>query len=118
MFVPRARPSFAVAVCFGLVPSAFSRDDAENQTEEGTMRSVASHVAMLLVGVILATAAGATAHPAKQTDLASRLARLEFRHNLLQRRYQGVCDTLKFTRHTDIQDLQVRGMFIQLAAIC
>jgi hypothetical protein len=82
------------------------------------MRTAATHVAMLMIGVILATAAGAMAHPAKQASLATRLQRLEFRHNLLQRRYQGVCDTLKFTNMSDVQDLQVRGMFIRLKAIC
>jgi hypothetical protein len=73
---------------------------------------------MVMIGVILATAAGAMAHPAKQASLATRLQRLEFRRNLPQSRYQGVLDTLKFTNMSSVQDIQVRGMFIRLAAIC
>ena len=75
------------------------------------MHRVASHVAAFLVGVVLASAAGAMAHPAKETTIATRLHRLEAR-------YKGLCDTLKYTPHSDIQDLQVRGMFIRLATIC
>jgi hypothetical protein len=82
------------------------------------MRSLASHAAVLVVGVILATAAGAVAHPAKQASLATRLKRLEFRHNLLQSDYQTFCNTLKHADTNEIQDLQVRGMFIRLANTC
>ncbi len=82
------------------------------------MRPLASHLAVFLVGVILATAAGALAHPAKQASLATRLKRLEFRHNLLQSRYQTFCNTLKHANTDEIQDLHVRDMFIRLAETC
>jgi hypothetical protein len=82
------------------------------------MRSPASHLAVLLVGVILATAAGAVAHPPKQPSLATRLNRLEFRHDLLQANYQTFCNTLKHANTDEIQDLQVRDMFIRLANTC
>jgi hypothetical protein len=82
------------------------------------MRILASHVAMLLVGVILATAAGAVAHPPKPASLATRVKRLEVRHDILQSRYQTFCNTLKHTEMDEIQDLQVRDLFIHLAATC
>jgi len=59
------------------------------------MRTLASHLAVFVIGVILATAAGAMAHPPKQAGLATRLKRLEFRHNVLQSRYQTFCNTLR-----------------------
>ena len=82
------------------------------------MRTLASHSAVLVVGVILATAAGAVAHPAKQSSLTTRLKRLEIRHNLLQSDYQAFCNTLKHANMNEIKDLQTRGMFIRLANTC
>jgi hypothetical protein len=82
------------------------------------MRALASHSAVLVVGVMLATAAGAVAHPAKQASPANRLKRLEFRHNVLQSDYQTFCNTLKHADTNEIQDLQVRGIFIRLANTC
>ena len=82
------------------------------------MRILASHLAMLLIGVILATAAGAVAHPPKPTSLATRVKRLEVRHDILQSRYQTFCNTLKHANTDEIQDLRVRDMFIHLANTC
>lgn len=82
------------------------------------MRTLASHLAVFVIGVILATAAGAMAHPPKQTGLATRLKRLEFRHNLLESRYQTFCNTLRFANMNKIQDLQVRDLFIRLDDTC
>jgi hypothetical protein len=82
------------------------------------MRTLASHMAVFVIGAVLATAAGATAHPPKQSSLATRLTRLEVRHDLLQSNYQTFCNTLKHTSVNKIQDLQVRDMFIHLATTC
>ncbi len=82
------------------------------------MRTLASHLAVFVIGVILATAAGAMAQPPKQAGLATRLKRLEFRHNLLQSRYQTFCNTLRFANMNKIQDLQVRDLFIRLDNTC
>ena len=82
------------------------------------MRILASHLAVLLVGVILATATGAVAHPPKPGRLATRVKRLEVRHDILQSRYQTFCNTLKHTEMDEIQDLRVRDLFIHLAATC
>jgi hypothetical protein len=82
------------------------------------MRILASHVAVFVIGVILATAAGAVAHPAKPASLATRLKLLEVRHDVLQANYQAFCNTLKHANTDDIQDLQVRDMFIRLANTC
>jgi hypothetical protein len=82
------------------------------------MRTLASHVAVFVIGVILATAAGAVAHPAKQASLTSRVKRLEFRHDILQSRYQTFCNTLKHSNMNEIQALQVRQIFIRLANTC
>jgi hypothetical protein len=82
------------------------------------MRTLASHLAVFVIGVILATAAGAMAHPPKQAGLATKLKRLEFRHNLLESRYQTFCNTLRFANMNKIQDLPVRDLFIQLDNTC
>jgi predicted trehalose synthase len=96
------------------------------------LRALASHVTVLLIGVILATAAGALARPSKQPSLAARVSRLEARvsrlearvsrledrHNVLQSSYQTFCNTLKFTDKDGIQDVQAREMFVRLAETC
>ena len=82
------------------------------------LRALASHVTVLLIGVVLATAAGALARPSKQPSLATRLSRLEDRHNVLQSNYQTFCNTLKFTDKNGIQDVQAREMFVRLAEVC
>jgi hypothetical protein len=89
------------------------------------LRALASHVTVLLIGVILATAAGALARPSKQPSLAARVSRLEARvsrledrHNVLQSSYQTFCNTLKFTDKDGIQDVQAREMFVRLADAC
>ena len=82
------------------------------------LRTLASHVTVLLIGVTLATAAGALARPSKQPNLAARLSRLEDRHNVLQSSYQTFCNTLKFMDKDGIQDLQAREMFDSLANVC
>ena len=82
------------------------------------MRTLASHVAVFVIGVILATSAGAVAHPPKPRTLAIKLRQLEVRHDVLQASYQSFCNTLKHTNTDDIQDVQVRDMFIRLANTC
>ena len=82
------------------------------------MRTLASHLAVFVIGVILATAAGAMAQPPKQEGLATRLTRLEFRHNVLQSRYQTFCNTLRSANLNKIQDLPVRDLFIRLDNTC
>ena len=82
------------------------------------LRTLASHVTLFLLGVILATAAGALALPSKQPSLAVRLSRLEDRHNVLQSSYQTFCNTLKFADKDKIQDVQVRQLFVSLADVC
>ena len=82
------------------------------------LRALASHVTLLLIGVILAAAAGALARPTKQPSLAARLSRLEDRHNVLQSNYQTFCNTLKFTDKDGIQDVQAREMFVRLSDVC
>jgi hypothetical protein len=82
------------------------------------MRTLASHLAVFVIGVILATAAGAMADPPKQAGLETRLKRLEFRHNLLQSRYQTFCNTLRFANMNKIKDLPVRDLFIRLDNTC
>jgi hypothetical protein len=82
------------------------------------LRGLTSHVTVLLIGVILATAAGALARPSKQPSLAARLSRLEDRHNVLQSSYQTFCNALKFTDKSGIQDVQAREMFVSLADVC
>jgi hypothetical protein len=82
------------------------------------MRTLASHLAVFVIGVILATAAGAMAQPPKQEGLATRLKRLEFRHNVLQSRYQTFCNTLRSANLNKIQDLPVRDLFIRLDNTC
>jgi hypothetical protein len=82
------------------------------------MRTLASHLAVFVIGVILATAAGAMAQPPKQEGLATRLKRLEFRHNVLQSRYQTFWNTLRSANLNKIQDLPVRDLFIRLDNTC
>ena len=82
------------------------------------LRALASHVSVLLIGVILAATAGAVAGPAKQPNLAVRLTRLEARFNVLQSNYQTFCNTLKFADKTAIQDVQVRDLFVDLSNVC
>lgn len=82
------------------------------------LRALASHVTVLLIGVILATAAGALARPSKQPSLETRLSRLEVRHNVLQSNYQTFCNTLKFTDKDGIQDVKARELFVSLAEVC
>jgi hypothetical protein len=82
------------------------------------MRSLASHVAVFMIAVILATAAGAVAQPPRQPSLMSRVKRLEVRHDILQSRYQTFCNTLKYTEMGEIQDVQVRELFLRLANTC
>jgi autonomous glycyl radical cofactor GrcA len=82
------------------------------------MRTLASHLAVFLIGVILATAAGAVAHPTKQPSLTTRLKRLEVRHDALQANYQTFCNTLKFANMDEIQDVNVRDLFTRLTDAC
>jgi hypothetical protein len=82
------------------------------------MRTLASHLAVFVIGVILATAAGAVAHPTKQPSLATRLKRLEVRHDALQANYQTFCNTLKFANMGEIQDVHVRDLFTRLTDAC
>lgn len=82
------------------------------------MRSLASHVVVFVIAVILATAAGAVAHPPKPAILVTKVKRLEVRHDILQSRYQTFCNTLKHTEMDEIQDLQVRELFLRLANTC
>jgi hypothetical protein len=82
------------------------------------MRTLASHLAVLVIGVILATATGATAHPTKLASLATRLKRLELRHDVLQANYQTFCNTLKFANMDEIQDVQIRDLFTRLTDAC
>jgi hypothetical protein len=82
-------------------------------------RSTPRMVAAFLAGLMLATAIGATAAaPQQKPKLATRLARLELRHNELEYRYRALCDTLKFSAHSSIRDIQVRGIFNRLAEVC
>ena len=81
------------------------------------MRAFSSHLMVFLIGVILATAAGAAAHPAEQPSLTTRVKRLEIRQDLLQSRYQTFCNTLKHNT-LKFQDSQVRSMFMRMSATC
>jgi hypothetical protein len=82
------------------------------------MRTLASHLTVFLVAVILATAAGAMAQSPKPASLASRIKRLELRHDLLQSRYQTFCNTLKRANTKEIDDPPVRRLFNRLAETC
>ena len=83
-----------------------------------SLRAIASHVTVFLIGVTLATAAGALARPPKQPSLETRLSRLEARHDFLQSNYQTLCNTLKFADKTAIQDEQVRDLFVRMSDAC
>ena len=48
----------------------------------------------------------------------TRVKRLEVRHDILQSRYQTFCNTLKYTEMGEIQDVQVRELFLRLANTC
>jgi hypothetical protein len=82
------------------------------------MRTLSSHLVVLFIGVILATAAGAKAHSTSQPSLTKRLTRLELRHNVLQANYQTFCNTLRFANLDEIQDLQIRDLFRRLTEAC
>jgi hypothetical protein len=82
------------------------------------LRAIASHVTVLLIGVTLATAAGAPARPPKQPTLETRLNRLEARHDFLQSNYQTLCNTLKLADKTGIQDEQTRDLFVRMSDAC
>ena len=83
-----------------------------------SLRAIASHVAVFVIGVVLATAAGALARPPKQPSLETRLSRLEDRHNFLQSNYQTLCNTLKVADKARIQDEQVRELFVRMSDAC
>ena len=82
------------------------------------LRALASHVSVLLIGVILAATAGAVAGPAKQPSPAIRLNRLEARLNVLQSNYQTFCNTLKLADKGTIEDVHVRDLFVDLSDVC
>jgi hypothetical protein len=83
-----------------------------------SLRAIASHVTVFLIGVILATAAGALARPPKKPSLEARLSRLESRHDSLQSNYQTLCNTLRFADKTGIQDEQARDLFVRMSDAC
>jgi hypothetical protein len=83
-----------------------------------SLRAIASHVTVFLIGVILATAAGALARPPKKPSLETRLSRLESRHDFLQSNYQTLCNTLRFADKTGIQDEQARDLFVRMSDAC
>jgi hypothetical protein len=58
------------------------------------------------------------AHPPKPASLVTKIKRLEVRHDILQSGYQTFCNTLKHTEMDEVQDVQVRELFLRLANAC